>query len=265
MKHPNNKNIFSGLYIVVGTLTIIASIFFAETGLNLFTKKMQLYTELTQAQGIAAGSLVSLNGVTIGNVQQVVIATNDIRKIRILMEIDPQYNQRIPQDSFLELRTQGALGDRYLLITTGASSATLNSGDLILARESKDILDLLSEKGQEATKVFTILDETLNLLKALNQDQKIVKILSNSQDATSEVRSLIDNINKKERVKINETLDKLNHILTKIDEGQGTLGALINDPSLHRQIKQILSPQDKSKKIDSLYQKTIQHKRESSN
>lgn len=261
MKSPNNKNIFSGLYIVIGITVIIISIFFAESSINLFNKKIILLTELSQAQGITSGSLVSLNGVTIGNVQKVSISDSDIRRIKVFLEVDPQYNHRIPDDSLVELRTQGALGDRYLLITTGQSTNYLAAGDKIKARETKDILDILSEKGQEADKIFTILDETTNLLKALNKDQKIIKILSNSQDATQDVRSLIDNINKKERVKLNDTLDKLNSILTKIDQGQGTLGALINDPSLHRQVKQILNPQDKSKKIDNLYQKNINHRK----
>jgi len=261
------RGIITGMFIVIGLVGLILSLFLTSEGLSLFDSKVKIYTELTQAQGITSGSLVALNGVTIGNVEKIDISLHDVKKIRVSLKIEKKYNHKIPIDSFIELRTQGALGDRYLQITPGESTETLAHGDTIQAKFSKDILDLISEKGNEAQKVFIFLDETITLLKSLNENQRLTHILSNTQEATheikllsTEVRQLVKNIDNEERTELKETLSKLNSVADKLNQGQGTLGALINDPVIHRQIRDLLGKSASQNKLETLYQQNLQFK-----
>jgi phospholipid/cholesterol/gamma-HCH transport system substrate-binding protein len=45
--------------------------------------------------------------------------------------------------------------------------------------------------------------------------------------------------------------------MTKIDSGQGTIGALINDPSLHDSLKAMVGGPDRKKNMKSLIRSTI--------
>jgi len=265
---PQKRGLITGMFIIIGLVGLILSLFLSGDGLSLFDSKMTLYTELSQAKGISSGSLVALNGVTIGNVEKVDISPSDVKKIRVTLKIENRYNNKIPKDSLIELRTQGALGDRYLQITPGDLADTLTDGDTIQARSSKDILDLISEKGGEAQKVFVLLDETITLLKSLNENQRVTQILSNTQDATkevkllsSELRQLVKNFDTQDRKILNETLVKLNSVADKLNQGQGTLGALINDPTIHKKIKDLLSNSSSQNKLETLYQKNLQFKK----
>lgn len=262
------RGIVTGMFIVIGFVGLIFSLFLSGETFSLMDSKIRLYTELTQAQGITAGSLVALNGVTIGNVENIDISLADVKKIRVTLKIDKKFNNKIPKDSMVELRTQGALGDRYLQITPGESHEHLSSGDTIQAKYSKDILDLISEKGGEAQKVFQFIDESLILLKSINENQRLTHILSNTQDVTKEVkllsaelRQLVSNIDTHDRKLLTSTLMKIDSVVDKVNQGNGTLGALINDPSLHRQLKDLLGKSPGQSKLETLYQQNLQFKK----
>lgn len=263
----HGRSILTGMFIVIGVIGLIFSLFISGDSLPFMNSKIRLATELSQSQGISAGSLVSLNGVTIGNVERIDIAPTDVHKIRATLAIEKRFNGKIPKDSVVELRTQGALGDRYLLITPGVSDEKLNDGQSITAKESQDLLDLISEKGGEAQKIFYLMDEALLLLKAINENQRLNKIMQNSQEASGEAKALLAELRQVVKTwgegdhkNISESIVKLNSIMEKIDRGQGTLGALINDPSLHIQLKGILGKSASQSEIEALYQKNLQFK-----
>ncbi len=259
------RAVLTGMFIVIGIAALVLSLFITGDGLYIFQKKFYLESELLQAQGITSGSLVALNGVSIGNVTQVSISPQDVKKIIVTMEIDSKFENKIPQDSFLELKTQGALGDKYIQITPGQSSSFLQNKGQIQAIASKDILDLISEKGGEAQKVFFLIDETLELLKSINANGRVAKILNHSEttalelaEISKDLKLIIKNFNTNNQPQISQSLTHLNSILTKIDQGQGTLGALINDPSLHQQIKKILKGSGPHADLQNLFNQNLE-------
>ena len=58
--------------------------------------------------------------------------------------------------------------------------------------------------------------------------------------------------------KLEKSVEKLDSVLTKIDKGQGTLGALINDPSLHQQLKALIGGSARKDHVKSLLRTSIE-------
>jgi phospholipid/cholesterol/gamma-HCH transport system substrate-binding protein len=58
--------------------------------------------------------------------------------------------------------------------------------------------------------------------------------------------------------KMKDSIARLDSILTKIDRGDGTLGALINDPSIHNQLKSYLGGSQRKNNIKSLLRTSIE-------
>ena len=50
----------------------------------------------------------------------------------------------------------------------------------------------------------------------------------------------------------------MDNILEKIDNGQGTLGALINDRSLHDRLKSILGAGQKQQQVKSIMKSSVE-------
>ena len=235
-----NKHFLSGLFLIIGFLVTTLSLFYSEQGLyEFFDKKMYLHTYLDQASGLNRGSLVTLNGIKVGNIKQLEISPNDVRKIHLIIEIDSRLNQKIPKDSEIEVKTQGALGDRYLQITPGQLNEFLSDNETIVAKKNADLLDFLSDKGKEAEKLFLLLDEGIKLMRTLNEQGRIVETLKNLNQASIDLKSLIidarkliQNIDATERVSVIKTLNNFQQISEKITRGEGTIGALIQDPTV---------------------------------
>ncbi len=83
------------------------------------------------------------------------------------------------------------------------------------------------------------------LLKNLNADGNSGKLVKNLVDTTDSIKKLTD----KGRL---ETLDRMNSILEKIDKGDGTLGSLVNDPTIYRKLSGFLGESRREKFLTPL-------------
>jgi phospholipid/cholesterol/gamma-HCH transport system substrate-binding protein len=57
---------------------------------------------------------------------------------------------------------------------------------------------------------------------------------------------------------LKKTLRHLGNVAQKLDSGQGTLGGLINDPSLHERLKELVGAGQQKKGTKSLLRSTIE-------
>ncbi|MNY55717.1 hypothetical protein D3C86_1917210 [compost metagenome] len=58
--------------------------------------------------------------------------------------------------------------------------------------------------------------------------------------------------------KLRDSIQRLDSILSKIDRGEGTLGALINDPTLHNQLRSMLGGSPRKNHMKSLIRTSIE-------
>ena len=61
-----------------------------------------------------------------------------------------------------------------------------------------------------------------------------------------------------QKATLTKSLVHLSSILEKVDSGQGTLGGLINDPSIHSRLKEMIGANKRSSEMSGLVRKTIQ-------
>jgi phospholipid/cholesterol/gamma-HCH transport system substrate-binding protein len=252
-----------GLFLVAGIGGLLFSIFFLGGEDSVFTKNALLYGKMPHVQGLNPGSLVSLAGVPIGNIQAITFA-KDGSGIVLEMKIKEKFLAEVRKGSTIETRTQGALGDKFIYIEpSSAENPPHVEGDFIAASTSQDLMGVISEKGSEAAKIFDVISETLKLLQTMNAGNKVDVILTNFKEASIhtkemslEAKALIAELRSKDS-NVQKSMARLNAILEKVDKGDGTLGALINDPTLHNQLKALLGGGQKKQNLRSILQDTI--------
>lgn len=271
METTEKNQIKVGIFVIVGLFIVLGSILLLGGDRLFLVKKADLYAEFDQVQGLATGSVVSIAGVTIGNIRKIQFIPAE-NKLRVQMRIDANYLQQITDGSTAEIRTQGALGDKYIYIQPGdPKSKSLEAGATLPMKKSTDILGVISEHGKEADKIFEIVKETHKLLKTVNNDNRVDQILENLREASrglkisaNESEKLLGELRIQSSSKIKTSIEKLDRILTKIDKGEGSLGALINDPSLHESLKNMLGSSERKKNIKSLIRSSIDGSTDSS-
>ncbi len=256
-----------GAFVAFGLLGIMISILALGGKSMVLTKYVYYNTEFSEVSGLFIGSVISLQGLPIGNVKNIGFSQK-ANRLSILLAVDSKFADRIKKGTSAEIRTQGALGDKYIFLNPGEALAqTLPSGSSIDSSESGDLIKMITDKDQGIAQVFDLIKEIRLLVSALNSQGRPAKLMENVTDTTAQLKvtmktldvllkDLHNEIPKNQ--KLNQAVTDLASIMQKIDKGQGTLGALINDPSLHQSLKALLGGSQRQSYIKNVLKETIQ-------
>ncbi len=250
-----------GLFVSVAIVIFIISLFSLREGSFLFSTRYTLQVKMDSIEGLGPGSLVQLLGVTIGNVGSVSPLPSE-NKVLIQLGIDNRYQNLIKEGSKVETKTKGVLGDKFVSINPEGSGKVLQDGDFLIHEPQVDIFSVISSEGDKIENLFVVLQELATLVKSLNANNKAVEIMHNLNESSKGLTELISSLNVlakdiQEEKKLKQSLYYLNSVLRKIDKGQGTLGALINDSSLYDRIEQLLSGSERQTYVKELVRRAI--------
>jgi phospholipid/cholesterol/gamma-HCH transport system substrate-binding protein len=266
MESSNSTQVKVGIFLAIGIVVILGSIFFIGGEKSIFKSYINLHAHFDQVQGLAEGSVVSLSGITIGNVQKINFLS-DKNSLDVVMRVDKEFLPRVREGSQVEIRTQGALGDKFVfIIPADPRNPEVKDGTILEVAKATDLIGVISERGSEAGKLFDIIDEMHKIAKSMNDSNRLVKIMANfettsanlskvSADA-SKMMSHLNDGNSGEKLK--NTINRLDAIVAKVDRGEGTLGALINDPSIHNQLKALLGGTQRKNNVKNLLRTSIE-------
>ncbi len=255
-----------GIFLTIGIFLILATIFMLGADKALFTSYVRVHAHFDQVQGLAVGSVVSLSGVTVGNVETITFLPEK-NSLDVKMKINEDYIDRIRQGSQVEIRTQGALGDKFVFIIPGDPRAeSLKEGDILEVAKPTDFLGIVSERGNETNKIFDIINELYKITHAMNVENRMGKIMANLETASTnfsqtskDSQRFVAQMNAHGGgEKLGKSIEKLDSILSKIDRGEGSLGALINDPSIHNRLKNMLGGSNRKNHVESLLRTSIE-------
>ena len=223
-------------FIVIVGITVF-SVFTYIIGTNkgqLFGTFVIYKTQVKEASGVYVGTKVTIHGSVTGNITTVKLLQTG--EVEIHFSVKKKHEFIITKSSFVELKNSGALGDRYINIMTPDSSAPrLKKGSVIPFKKTSNILSLLTGGGQKTQKSF--------------------------QDIITNIQEMLDRFNnnglrgflsKKDQRELSEILSHTNNILKTIESGEGTLGALINDPSLYNRLLVLLGERPKKNYLQDL-------------
>jgi phospholipid/cholesterol/gamma-HCH transport system substrate-binding protein len=265
----NNKNNFlSGVFIVVGIVVTFASVIIFGGDRSFFARYFQLHVHFKQIQGLNIGSIVSLSGINVGNVSHIEFSKEE-RKIKVTLNIESQYQDMIREDSRASIKTQGALGDKYVYISPGSPDFTeLKSNQFLIAEnDDDDFFDLISKEAPKIANIGEVIKELQTLLITLNKNEQTFHLLKNLNEAAQQIQMmsregqlLISETRKSSQEDIKSSFKHLNNILKKIDNGEGTLGALVNDPTIHQRISSILGKPPRESYLKPLIRATIKNR-----
>lgn len=253
-----SEQIKVGVFFGLGLLTIMLTIFFLGSNKSFFGSSLRISSYFDAAQGLTNGAVVSLAGVKVGNVES--IDFDEVKNlVRVSYFVSSEFQKKIKNDSIVEIRTQGALGDKYLYITPGKGTETIADNSEIKSEYGNDFLSIISKRGSESEKIFDVISDLQILIKGIVREnkiphliQKLDKAADNLQDTTAQLKNVTANN------RIEKSMNRLDSILEKVDNGQGTLGALINDRSVHNRLKSILGAGEKQQQIKSILKSSVE-------
>jgi len=250
-----------GVFVVIGI--IILGYMSMKVGKLNFSgdKRYEVEVLFDSASGLAVDTTVEIAGVEVGRVSRIGLKDG---KALVGLNLEPDIT--LTKDARAVIRTKGILGDKYVELIPGSPAApVLAAGDRIvrsvpttdmdtlmnvLGEVARDVSKLTSslanvmggEEGEASLRaiIFNLreMTETLNqTVQANNED--VSKMITNLSafaetlrkigDANhDDIDTIVTNV-RKASDEIETLVAGLNEITTKINEGQGTIGQLVND------------------------------------
>jgi len=239
MERQKMNQLLVGVFVILGVSIGVYLIFLMGSKSGFLRSTYQLNARFKDVKGLHPGSEVSLSGLRIGMVKSIHVAHDDSKEMVAVLRVSSEARDQIRADSLATLKTQGVLGDKYIELTIGSSAEpALDSGDTLRTSEPGDIFSkggnlveglsrYLKEGGDLDSLVKNLARFSDNILQ-LSQQVKREKSIMNEIFYGTSGRSL------------NEALSHLDSIMKKIDSGDGTLGSLVNDPTVYEDVKSVL-------------------------
>ena len=237
------KNIKSIAFIVVGAVLLISYVMVIGNHQTLFLRVNKYKILLNNSEGLFIGGYAAVNGLRSGNITRIKL---EGEKVLVTIAVKKKYANFINQSSVAYVKGAGILGDKYIYIETKGEAPILPKDSFIKTREEyKDIgADILSD-------VQKLVNEVNLFITQLNEsgDKNVAKEL---RDISHKIQLLLSDKNSQNIQKI---LIHLGSILKKIDSGQGTVGALINNQELHNKAVSFLGEESYSNMFKLLFRK----------
>src|SRR5687767_14386061 len=165
------------------------------------------------------GDEVRMAGVKIGEVEKTRLAG---RRAEAVLRIS--HKVRIKSDATASIIMAGLIGTNYIGIDLGTDAAPeLPDGAEIKTRTTPDLNSVMSQIGDLGKKLEGALGDLTGSLKG-------------DGGGLAGVIQKVDLLVTENRESISKTTANLQSITDKVNKGEGTLGKLINEPSLHNEV-----------------------------
>jgi phospholipid/cholesterol/gamma-HCH transport system substrate-binding protein len=246
-----------GLVAIAAFLILSALIFLLTSSHGLFQSFVLLRTYMDDAGGIADGSLVRLNGITIGYLDKLRLNSSPDRKrtVEFDMMVRERYLRSIPVDSMVGIAAANLLGDKFLNITKGRSQQTVLPGGELQSQATQDIPELMASMATLLQSFQTIVNRVDSLLAGVEQGKgnigKLLKdeelynrlngIANEGQKLLSDVRTGHGTLSKliyddELYQQLVAPLKRIDAMLADLQSGQGSAGKLLKDPALYDEL-----------------------------
>lgn len=247
-----------GLFLLLGVGVTAASILLLGSNDPLFTRMSTYRLKLPTADGLIPGAKVLLAGLHVGTVQDVIFDP-ETRDITVKLGVQAKYSEYLRTDSAAEVATQGMLGDRYVQLTPGTQAQPKLPGDGLIPQKPGRDLNQFIDKGDKLlftlTQIATGVNSVVRTFEANGRSETLFQGMAVS---AKNLAMASEKLNKEvEDLQLKKISRAVQGILDKVNNGTGTLGALVNDPELYDDAKALFGGANRSRVVRNLVRQTV--------
>ena len=236
-----------GLFVAFGITALIVSIlsiksFHLSRGYNVHV----LYEDVG---GLLEKAWVRMSGVDIGRVDKIELG----EKQQAMVTVWIRKGVPIRSDSIVKISATGLLGVKYVEFVRQSNTAPLlKDGDYLVGVTPKgldEVFNSIAESGivdSLSSTVNNIRDLTTRLSKSLGDD-RVESVAESLENTVSDIEALVNDLSdimgqsKGDMVQIVKNVrsltDRLDRVMAKIEEGEGTIGKLMSDEEMGESLK----------------------------
>jgi len=261
-----NKEVKIGLMVIIAIFLLYFGINFLK-GIDIFSPTRSYYSVYEKLDGLETSSPVFIKGYKVGQVDK--IQYDFSQQKPFVVKISIEKNIRLPEGTKIELFDNGLMGGKALQLILNQSNDEhyFQPGDTIPSQISVGLMGQITNSLlPKIENISSHADSLLTSLRKLSESEKINNSLTSLEETSAnlahsskqlknimnnEIPVIIDNVNTlttdfkavSNNIKgidfastvgnIDQTINNLNLMSDKINNGEGTLGLLLTDKELY--------------------------------
>lgn len=217
------RDIIVGFFVVLSAAVALVMVALLGSEQGIFRERFQARAVFGSVSGLRTGAPVFVAGVNVGTVQSIRFVaprepsvpltpaeegrefTRRVGEVEVTMTLEERYRPQIRSDSVATIASVGLLGDKSIEISVGSTDEPeIEPGGVLQSEDPLTLTEVFDQMQPIARKIDSIL---------------------------SDISALTGTMTGRE-APVQRAIRSLGSILEKIDEGQGTLGELVNSKIL---------------------------------
>ena len=230
-----------GLFLILGIGFFTAILFLIGNRHDVFGKHVEFYSEFSNLGGLMKGAEVRVSGLNAGEVKGIGIPAGPASKFRLKLQVEAKARGIVRTDSVVSIETEGVVGDKYVSIRVGTSSAPeAQDGATLPSKEPFEIQALVEQGSALLNGVEKSVDDIHGHLDiALDSVTRTVNHVDGLVTVVQpDIRTMASNGR--------QILGTVNDLVSDLNAGKGPAGMLLKDRTTKQQLQETLSNAQKA-------------------
>ncbi|SHG52249.1 phospholipid/cholesterol/gamma-HCH transport system substrate-binding protein [Flavobacterium fluvii] len=223
MNKDTGSNWKLGMFVVIGLVLFVITIYFVGKQQNLFGDTFNLKSQFKTVSGLKVGNNVRFSGINVGTVSEIELINDSTVVVSLLMEEDVQ--KYIKKDATASIGSDGLMGDKVLTVSPGTiSQVVVKDNDFIKSKSAIEMEDLMKSVKTTLDNAGIITAELAQFSSSMNNGNGTLSKLMNDKEFANSLQNTLANLE--------ISTKEFSKFTTSMNNGKGMLSKLVKDEQL---------------------------------
>ena len=221
-----------GMFVIIGLVLFVGTIYFVGKQKNLFGSTFELYSKFNSVSGLEVGNNVRLSGINIGTVDEIDFL-NDTTVV-VKRVIKDEVRQFIKKDAIASISSDGLMGDKVLVISSGKkSNIIVEDNDHLASKRAIEMDDLMVSVKKSVDNAAVITAELAQFSLSMNNGNGALSKLVSDEQFGNSIKNTISNLE--------NSTNEFKRFTVNMNNGKGPLSKLVGDERMGKMIDSSLT------------------------
>ena len=221
-----------GMFVIIGLLLFVTTIYFVGKQKNLFGSTFELNSKFNSVNGLEVGNNVRFSGINIGTVEEIEFLTDTSVVIKLV--IKEEVRKYIKKDAIASISSDGLMGDKVLVISSGKNSKVIvEDNDNIASKQAIEMEDLMVSVKKSVDNAGVITAQLAQFSYSMNNGNGALSKLVSDQEFGNSIKNMVSNLE--------NSSNEFKKFTVKMNDGKGALSKLVSDEKMGRMIDSTLT------------------------
>lgn len=239
MKNTASQKLQLGVFIVLGTVILIAALYFIGNRQNLFSKNIKLNAQFTNVNGLQLGNNVRYSGIDVGTVSRINMKSDTI--ILVEMLIKESMRVHIKKDAIATIGSDGLVGNMIVnIIPRQGKLSSVISGDTIPTYSRIGTDEMLTTLNVTNENAALLTADLLKITTEIIEGKGTLAMLITDSVMAMDLKQTILQL-KKTSIGASKTISEIQDYVSRANSTESVANVILNDSLSGQKMKTIVS------------------------